>query len=168
MTIDNFRLLLERQHATENLDFILSCKDYKVAPALPKATEVVQTYVEEGAELQVNISHKHRDEILSRQNAAEPDLFDTAEGEIKRLLEGEQYRTFVGEVSSMNLNRQNRLGKAFGMTVGFVVGAVVVLTFGLLGSFGVLDAPVAAGLQGLAFFPFYVAMSYEEEARCGV
>ncbi|CAM0145601.1 unnamed protein product [Urochloa decumbens] len=78
--------------AGESVHFYEEVYDLKKIPVddsirrIYMATHIIEKYIDAGAEMEINISHRTRQEILGRPDLTHPNLFDSAVGEILQLI----------------------------------------------------------------------------------
>ncbi|XP_028300294.1 regulator of G-protein signaling 4-like isoform X2 [Gouania willdenowi] len=93
-----FSEFLKSEFSEENLDFWMSCEDYKRAapPTLSsRAKQIYQQYVKADAPKEVNLDAETREETRLNVENPSPLCFDKAQKMIFTLMEKDSYRRFL-------------------------------------------------------------------------
>merc|ERR1711871_189586 len=96
--IEVFMRFLTEDLSEENLCFWLQVNEYKQMPQRSVADDIYNTYIKNGAEMQVNISHKQRSRIEAELSNHKVDLFDEAQREIRLLIERDSLEKFKASI----------------------------------------------------------------------
>lgn len=100
----HFHKFLMKEQSNENLDFWLAVEEFKVKEQSGKkkkkgsarvAKAIIDKYIREGSEHQINIQSDLKDAILQRLKKRPRDLFDDAQNHIFDLMFNDSYRRFV-------------------------------------------------------------------------
>lgn len=93
-----FLAFLQSEFSEENLQFWLSCEEFKKlrGPALEhKARQIYSKYVKAGAPHEVNIDSETRNTVKANLTSPTPDMFDFSQHIIYTLMERDSYRRFL-------------------------------------------------------------------------
>lgn len=94
-----FRAFLQREHAEENLDFILKVEKYKNMDSLQKrqkmAWDLYRDYIAVGAKHELNLDSMSRKVTTLAMITPHLTTFDTARGRIMNLLSNDAYLRFL-------------------------------------------------------------------------
>ncbi|XP_035509836.1 regulator of G-protein signaling 4 [Morone saxatilis] len=93
-----FTSFLRSEFSEENMDFWLTCEDYKTtAPSklATRAKQIYQQYVEADAPKEVNLDASTREVTRQNMENACPSCFDKAQKMIYTLMEKDSYRRFL-------------------------------------------------------------------------
>ncbi|KAM6922045.1 regulator of G-protein signaling 4 [Xenentodon cancila] len=93
-----FSSFLKSEFSQENVDFWITCEDYKKTPPSQLATRAKQIYrqfVEADAPNEVNLDAATREQTRQEVENASPSCFDEAQKMIYTLMEKDSYRRFL-------------------------------------------------------------------------
>ena len=95
-----FKEFSTRTYCNENILFFLDAENYQSLPGtdymIRTAVKIVRKYIQEKAQLQINISSKTREEILKKVlGEASRTIFKKAQDEIFRLMETDALPKFI-------------------------------------------------------------------------
>jgi len=156
-TYNDMREFLETEFNTENIDFWGNVEEFRQkfekvpAPKMVRVTStpfntkqegvnrIMEEFVKQGADREVNISSKQRSEIISAvQSGKDDNLFEAAQKEVYKLMSEDSYPRYLKTVTTTNIttgqaNWRKRVG-IIQLIIGvFVVtGAVIGLEYASL------------------------------------
>ncbi|KAF6075704.1 regulator of G protein signaling 4 [Phyllostomus discolor] len=94
-----FRAFLQSEYSEENLDFWVSCEEYKrlASPCArgPRAREIYEQFISVQAAKEVNLDACTREETRRNLQAPTAACFDEAQRRIFHLMEKDSYRRFL-------------------------------------------------------------------------
>ncbi|XP_028936949.1 regulator of G-protein signaling 4 isoform X2 [Ornithorhynchus anatinus] len=94
-----FRAFLKSEYSDENLEFWISCEDYKKTPCpdqlRPKAKKIYEDFISVEASKEVNLDSITREETSRNVREPTPACFDEAQRKIFRLMEKDSYGRFL-------------------------------------------------------------------------
>lgn len=118
---------------------------------------LIETFVKENAPRQVNISEEQRKAILKKvestiEKAYEPELFEDAQVEVKRLMQHDSWPRFMRKIFSENTSQEDRAYRLKAGIVWTILSAVAIILF--------LAFLVPRWYFFLLFFPIFRAGAY--------
>ncbi|XP_054443551.1 regulator of G-protein signaling 4 isoform X2 [Pteronotus mesoamericanus] len=94
-----FRAFLKSEYSEENIDFWVSCEEYKKikspAKLSPKAKKIYDEFISVQATKEVNLDASTREETSRNVRAPTAACFDEAQRRIFHLMEKDSYRRFL-------------------------------------------------------------------------
>uniref|UniRef100_A0A671SRZ1 Regulator of G-protein signaling 21-like n=1 Tax=Sinocyclocheilus anshuiensis TaxID=1608454 RepID=A0A671SRZ1_9TELE len=94
-----FRTFLKSEFSDENIEFWLTCEDYKKITLSykmsPKARKIFEQFVEAESPKEINIDYHTREEIKRKVNSPTPQCFDEAQKIVYGLMERDSYPRFL-------------------------------------------------------------------------
>ncbi|XP_016105593.1 regulator of G-protein signaling 21 isoform X2 [Sinocyclocheilus grahami] len=113
-----FRTFLKSEFSDENIEFWLTCEDYKKITSSykmsSKARKIFEQFVEAESPKEINIDYHTREEIKRKVNSPTPQCFDEAQKIVyglmerdsyPRFLRSEMYKTLVESLATDNAQR---------------------------------------------------------------
>ncbi|KAM5294322.1 regulator of G-protein signaling 4 [Glossophaga mutica] len=109
-----FRAFLRSEYSEENIDFWVSCEEYKriTSPSQlsPKAKEIYEEFISVQASKEVNLDAGTREETSRNVQAPTAACFDEAQRRIFHLMEKDSYRRFLKSRFYLELARPSACG----------------------------------------------------------
>ncbi|XP_038614189.1 regulator of G-protein signaling 4 [Tachyglossus aculeatus] len=94
-----FRAFLKSEYSEENLEFWISCEDYKKTPSpdqlRPKAEKIYEDFISVEATKEVNLDSSTREETSRNMRDPTAACFDEAQRKIFHLMEKDSYGRFL-------------------------------------------------------------------------